>query len=166
MKVPEKAIEIKAAITAVIAFFTTLWGWMGWAVVIWIGCFVLDYISGTLAARQAGEWSSAIARTCLWHKLGEIFAVLVAALCDIALTVVIHGMDIQIGIDVRHLVTPVVILWYIITELGSIAENAGKMGAPIPDWLRKSLKQYKDVLDNMQEDGQGSNEQPVENKKE
>lgn len=158
MNAPERAVEIKAAIAAFIAFLTALWGWVGWAVVIWLGCVALDYIAGTFAAKKAGEWSSSIARAGLWHKLGEIFAVLVAALCDIALTVIIHGTGIQIGIDVGPLVTPVVIMWYIITELGSIAENAGKMGAPIPSWLKKSLKQYKDAIDKKQ----GGDDEPDE----
>ncbi|MBR0162220.1 MAG: phage holin family protein [Oscillospiraceae bacterium] len=26
-------------------------------------------------------------------------------------------------------------------------ENAGKLGAPLPKWLKKMLKQYKDTLD-------------------
>ena len=132
MNAPEKATEIKGAIAALIAFLTALWGWLGWAVVIWLACILLDYIAGTMAARKDGEWSSAIARAGLWHKLGEIFAVLVAALCDIALSVIIQGSGVQIPIDIGPLLTPVVIMWYIITELGSIAENAGKLGAPVP----------------------------------
>lgn len=153
MNAPERATEIKAAIAAIIAFLTALWGVTGWAVFIWLSCVFLDYVAGTAAARKAGEWSSAIARAGLWHKLGEIFAVLVAALCDIALTVIVKGMGIDIGIEVGPLVTPVVLLWYIITELGSIVENCGKMGAPVPSWLRKSLKQYKDTIDHKQDEG-------------
>lgn len=147
MSAPDKATEIKAALAAVIAFFTALWGWMGWAVLIWVFCFLLDYLSGTAAARKAGEWSSAIAREGVWHKLGEIFAVLVAALCDIALHVILEGSGLDLGIRLGPLVTPVVLLWYIITELGSIAENAEKMGAPVPSWIKKSLKQYRDKID-------------------
>lgn len=147
MSAPDKATEIKAALAAVIAFFTALWGWLGWAVLIWVFCFLLDYLSGTAAARKAGEWSSAIAREGVWHKLGEIFAVLVAALCDIALRVILEGSGLDLGIQLGPLVTPVVLLWYIITELGSIAENAEKMGAPVPSWIKKSLKQYRDKID-------------------
>ena len=131
MNAPDKATEIKAALAAVIAFFTALWGWLGWAVLIWVFCFLLDYLSGTAAARKAGEWSSDIAREGVWHKLGEIFAVLVAALCDIALRVILEGSGLDLGIQIGPMVTPVVLLWYIITELGSIAENAEKMGAPV-----------------------------------
>ncbi len=147
MNAPDKATEIKAALAAVIAFFTALWGWLGWAVLIWVFCFLLDYLSGTAAARKAGEWSSDIAREGVWHKLGEIFAVLVAALCDIALRVILEGSGLDLGIQIGPMVTPVVLLWYIITELGSIAENAEKMGAPVPSWIKRSLKQYRDKID-------------------
>lgn len=147
MNVPDKAIEIKAAVTAVIAFLTALWGWLGWAVIVWLACVVLDYATGSWAARSNGEWSSAVARAGLWHKLGEIVAVLVAALCDIAISVIIGGSGLDLGIAVNTFVTPVVLLWYIITELGSITENADKLGAPVPQWLIKGLEQYKNKLD-------------------
>lgn len=147
MHVPDKVDEIKGAVALLIATLTALWGWMGWAVVIWVVCIVLDYVSGTAAARKRGEWSSAVAREGLWHKLGEIFAVLVAALCDIALDVVLRTSGIDVGIQIGPIITPVVLLWYIITELGSIIENAGLLGAPIPAWLQKSLKDYKQKID-------------------
>lgn len=147
MYTPDKATEIKGAIALVLATLTALWGWLGWAVLIWAACILLDYASGTAAARKAGEWSSSVAREGLWHKLGEIFAVLVAALCDIALRVVVQGSGMLIGIEVGPIITPVVLLWYIITELGSIVENAGRLGAPVPIWLQKSLKNYKRKLD-------------------
>lgn len=152
MNTPDKATQIKAAVAAFFAFMTALWGWVGWAIIIWISCVVLDYISGTAAARRNGEWSSEVARDGLWHKLGEIFAVLVAALCDIALGVILKSAPIAIPFDFQTLITPIVLLWYIITELGSILENAGKLGAPLPKWLKKMLKMYKDTIDATQGD--------------
>lgn len=153
MNEPTKVIEIKAAVTAALAFLTALWGWVGWAVVVWIAAMLLDYLTGTLAAQSRGEWDSKKAREGLWHKLGEIFAVLVAALCDIAISVVIHSAGINIGIDLDAFVTPLVMLWYIITELGSIIENAGLLGAPIPEWLKKRLAHYKTKIDEAGDDG-------------
>ena len=150
MPAPDKANEIKAVFAAILAFLTALWGWIGWAVIIWVACFVLDYVSGTAAARKNGEWSSDIAREGLWHKLGEIFAVLVAALCDIALKVIVEGSGINIGIQLSAVITPIVLLWYIITELGSIAENAEKLGAPVPSWIKNGLKQYREKIDHDQ----------------
>ena len=40
-------------------------------------------------------------------------------------------------------VLPVVLVWYIFTELGSIAENAAAMGAPVPGCLVKILAEGK-----------------------
>lgn len=147
MNAPDKATEIKGAIAAVMAFLTALWGWLGWAVFIWFLFLLLDYVSGSAAARRNGEWSSAIARDGLWHKLGEIFAVVVAAFCDIALGVVMDMAPVELPFKIGPLITPLVLLWYIITEAGSILENAGKLGTNIPPWLRKMLKQYKNSID-------------------
>lgn len=156
MTAPERATEIKAAVAAIIAFLTSLWGWVGWAVWIWIACMAIDYISGSAAAKKDGTWASSVARAGLWHKLGEVIAVLVAALCDISLHVLVNGAGVQIGVELPAMVTPVVLLWYILTELGSIAENAGKLGAPVPKWLQKSLAAYKDKIDE-------DHEEPSEN---
>ena len=150
MNTPEKAKEIKGAIAAILAFFTALWGWIGWVVVIWAFCMFLDYISGTAAARRKGEWSSAIARDGLWHKLGEIFAVLVAALADIALGIILDAAPVSLPFTYSTFITPLVLLWYIITELGSILENVVKLGAQRPEWLLKKFKIYRDTLDAVQ----------------
>ena len=40
-----------------------------------------------------------------------------------------------------------VLVWYIITELGSIAENGVALGAPMPGWLVKLLETGKDAVD-------------------
>ena len=88
-----------------------------------------------------------MAREGLWHKLGEIFAVLVAALCDIALGVVITGTGIQLGFDISSFITPIVLTWYILTELGSIIENCGKLGAPIPKWFKQYVDKAKNTID-------------------
>lgn len=141
MNTPDKAMEIKAAFAAVIAFGTALFGWVGWLILLWLGAAVLDYMTGTCAALYLKKWNSTAARQGLWHKLGSIFAVLVAAMCDIALKVV--GDNLGIGIfDAGQgcLITPVVTVWYTFTELGSIVENAAAMGAPIPAFLRNAIE--------------------------
>lgn len=147
MNAPEKATEIKAAVTAIIAFVTTLIGWRGVAVLIWLCCILLDYIAGSLAAKKENNWSSQIAREGLWHKLGEIFAVLVAALCDIALGIVIEGTGLNLGFDISSFITPIVLTWYILTELGSIIENCGRLGAPIPKWFKQYVDKAKHSID-------------------
>lgn len=142
MSTPDKATEIKAFLAAIAAFFTALWGWLGWAVLILVICMGLDWITGSWAARRKGEWSSSVARDGLWHKLGEIVALLVAALCDIAIKVILNSAaaDLLKGWEYGNYMTLLVAVWYIFTELGSIAENVDKLGAPLPSWLKKAIR--------------------------
>ena len=160
MDAPEKATEIKAAIAAIIGFLTALWGWLGWTVLIWICAILLDYVSGSLAAKREKNWSSEVARDGLWHKTGEIFSVLVAALCDIALQVVAEGSGIQIPFEIGPLLTPIVLLWDILTEAGSIIENCGRLGAPVPKWFRQRIHDAKEAIDHNQESQSNSQDVP------
>lgn len=133
----ERLTAIKATIAA---FFTALGAFLGWQgvmILIWIGAMALDYLSGSLAAWLSGEWSSTVAREGLKHKGGMILVVAVAALADITLTIICAHLPVEMVWPV--LVLPLVLAWYILTELGSILENAVKMGAPIPAWLMKLL---------------------------
>ena len=149
MNAPDKATEIKAAFTAVFAFLTSLWGWLGWAVLIFAASMLLDWITGSLAARSRGEWSSTVARQGLWHKLGEIVALLVAALCDISIAVILNSAAAPLmrGFEYRNYLTLIVSIWYIFTELGSIVENVEKLGAPVPAWLLKVIGHFRKKAD-------------------
>lgn len=153
MNAPDKATEIKAAVAAIIAFLSALWGWLGWLVIIWIACIILDYISGSMAAKREKNWSSDIAREGLWHKAGEIIAVLAAALCDIALKVIMESSGIKLPFEFTAFITPVVLLWYILTEVGSILENSGRLGGPMPSWFKQKIDSAKDAIDHDQSGG-------------
>jgi toxin secretion/phage lysis holin len=149
MSAPERALELKAAITAVISAIVALLGWVGIAVAIMLICMILDYITGTWAAKAHGEWSSKVAREGLWHKLGEIVALLVAALADLGISVILSTAAAPLIGDYQHkgYIVLVVAVWYIFTELGSILENAAKLGAPIPDKLIKGIGRLKKKAD-------------------
>ena len=134
---------IKAAVTALCAAFSAAFGWLGWLVLAWAVCMVIDWISGSAAAASKGEWSSAVARAGIWHKAGMVVVVLVCALTDAVLAVAVANLP-GLGFEVNGVVLPVVLVWYIFTELGSIAENAAAMGAPVPGWLVRLLAQGKE----------------------
>lgn len=145
MNAPNKAQELKAFLAAGVAFLTALWGWVGWIIFLLIMAIALDYVTGTAAAKATGEWTSKVAREGLWHKLGEIVALLVAALCDIAISVILHTGAAQIfeGLPYGNYITLVVATWYFFTEVGSILENIKKLGAPIPEWLISGARVLK-----------------------
>ncbi len=134
----ESLIGVKAAI---VAFFTALGAFLGWKgimAIVWVVAMVLDYISGTAAACKTGDWCSATARKGLWHKGGMILVVTVAAIADGVMVLICEHLP--LGIEWPTLILPVVLAWYIITELGSILENAVKLGATVPGWLTKLLR--------------------------
>lgn len=140
--------QIKAAVAGLLGLLTGLWGWLGWLVVGWIGCMALDYLTGSLAAARAGEWSSDRARDGIWHKAGMIVVVLAAAGADLLISLVLTNLPVlALPIQYPGLVCPVVLVWYIVTELGSIVENAAAMGAPVPSWLTKLLAMSKSAVD-------------------
>ena len=145
----EKTINnVKAAVAAVIGLLTGLWGWMGWLVVGWIAAMALDYLTGSLAAAKAGAWSSGRARDGIWHKCGMVVVVAVAAGTDLLLALVLANLPLAaLPVEYAGLVCPVVLVWYIVTELGSMVENAVVMGAPVPKWLGKLLALGKDAVD-------------------
>lgn len=149
MSAPDKAHELRALLTAAMSFIVALLGWVGIAVAVMLTCMVLDYITGTWAAKAHAEWTSEKAREGLWHKLGEIVALLVAALCDIAVGVIISSAAAPLIGDYhpRGYITLIVAVWYIFTELGSILENAAKLGAPIPEKLIKGIGRLKKKAD-------------------
>ena len=134
---------VKAAVAAVCGAFTAAFGWLGWLTAAWVLCMVLDWLSGTAAACKGGCWSSAAARAGIWHKFGMILVVLATALTDAVLGMAAANLP-GVSLPFDGLVLPVVLVWYIFTELGSIAENAAKMGAPVPAWLVRLLAEGKE----------------------
>ena len=138
----------KAAVTAALGALTALWGWFGWLIVAWVGMMMLDYLSGTAAALKKGEWSSSAARNGIWHKMGMITVVVATAGVDALLQLILSNLSVvSLPVNYAGLICPLVLVWYCLTELGSICENAIAMGAHYPKWLPKLLAAGKDAVD-------------------
>ena len=144
----EHVNAFKAALAALCAALTALWGWFGWVVVAWIGCMLIDYATGSAAALRAGEWSSKSARDGIWHKLGSVMAVIVAAILDVVIGHLLGNLPgVELPFAYTVLLCPLVVIWYILTEAGSIIENIGALGAPVPGWLRKMIAALEQKVD-------------------
>lgn len=144
MSLEEHAIWIKTGIAAVLGFFTALWGWMGWLVFLWVILMALDYISGSLAAKKKGEWKSSVARERLAGKGGMILFVLGATALDILIGLAVNNFPGIIGpLNYKVPIVCLVLCWYIITEIGSIFENAGKLGGGWPPFMKKIIETMK-----------------------
>lgn len=124
-------------------FFAAVGSFLGWRVVmllVWVVLMALDYLSGTLAARQNGTWKSSMAREGIGHKVGMVLIVVVCMIADFVLLLAIENLPYDlIRFQWPMVIFPLVTMWYILTEIGSIIENAMEMGAKVPAWLPKLL---------------------------
>ena len=138
----------KAALTAVIGVLTALWGWFGWLMVAWMGCMALDIATDMAVALRAGQWASKTARDGLWHKAGCVAAVTAAGILDLVVGLLLGSLPAgSLPFEYTVLLCPLTTVWYLLTEVGSILENAGAMGAPIPAWLKKAIAALRDKLE-------------------
>lgn len=137
--------EFKIALTAGITAVMGLLGWQGALMLGWIALMILDYLSGTLAAKHQGNWSSKVARDGVMHKGGMMLTVMAAALADLVLGAAWERLG--LGYEWPFLLLTLVLIWYCLTEVGSILENAGKMGAPVPKWFAAALDAGLHIVD-------------------
>lgn len=148
-------LAARVAFAGTVTLIAEMWGKCGWMLALWSIVMATDYLTGSLAAFRNGQWDSTVARDGLWHKGAMIAVVLVAALFDLALASITASAGISMPFHV--LVLPLVLAWYIVTELGSIVENAVKMGgaANVPHWLKKGLKIVSETIENAGESAVG-----------
>ena len=140
------AIGIKASVTLCLGALSSVLGAGVPLAVFFIATALIDWLSGTACAMKHGAWTSQCAREGLWHKTGEFISLLVAAGVDI----LIHYLSSYlpgISLNYKACLLPLVCVWYICTELGSILENIGLMGAPIPKFLARMIEVLKGQIE-------------------
>lgn len=162
MKMDETVITAKLAITAFFGALATFLGWKGLMALALAVLMILDYISGWLAARKNGTWKSAIAREGIAHKFGMVLVVAVALLADGIMAVGLPHIPL-VNIAWPECLFPIVLAWYIITEIGSILENSVKLGIKVPGWMVKifdaTLKMVESVGEEMVQLGHREDEE-------
>ena len=88
--------------------------------------------------------------------------IIVAGVADLLIgTLIGHIPGVTLPFEYTVLLCPMVVVWYTLTELGSIVENAVALGAPVPQWLTKMLDAAKDVVDKAGDIAGGDNEHQV-----
>lgn len=138
----------KAGVAALLTALTALWGWFGWLVVAWVLLMLADWLVGNAAAAKRGDWSSSKARDGAWHKGGMMVIVVVAMVADWLIGLVMDSIPgITLPFTYTVLLSPLVLVWYILGELGSLAEHAVTFGAPVPKWLLGVLEVGKKAVD-------------------
>ncbi len=87
-----------------------------------------------------------------------ILVVFVAVMADLSLAAASENMD--LGFAWPGVVFPLVLTWYIITEIGPILENAARMGAPVPKWLIKLMTVSRKAVEALGGTSTGEQEPP------
>ena len=81
-----------------------------------------------------------------------VLIVVVCMLADFVLLMAIDNLPSDVlNIHWPMVITPMVTVWYILTEIGSIIENAMAMGAKVPAWLPKLLNATIATVENVGE---------------
>lgn len=120
-------------------FFTALGAWLGaflggldgflYTLIVFV---VVDYITGVMVAITEKKLSSETGFKGIFKKVIIFLLVGIANLIDV--NVLTQGATVRTA----------VVFFYLSNEGISIMENAGKLGLPIPEKLRKILEQLRD----------------------
>ena len=144
----EKLNGFKVSIAAVLGAVSAFLGWFGWLAVLYVGCMAVDWLTGSAAAMRNGQWASEKARDGIWHKVGSVVVVMVSAGADLLIGSIVNNLPgIRLPFSYGVMLCPVVLVWYIAAEFGSILENAVKLGAPVPKFLTKLLAVIGEAVD-------------------
>lgn len=153
---------MQTAVSAVAAWLLAKMGLLLYVMLVLFGAMILDYITGMLAAKHEAithpdnpdfGWSSKRGAEGIIKKAGYVFVIAVAMIMDW----IIFNIASTIGIEVKlkAFFGILVAVWYVLNELLSIVENAGRMGAPVPEWLTKNIAVLKKSIDDK---GESDNE--------
>ena len=145
---------VKAAIVMVCGILSAKLGALFPVLMLLITVMVVDYLTGMLASKKEAiehptdpsyGWNSKKGALGIFKKVGYMAAITVAMVADY-LTNAIGG---QLGFDmpIKGIFALLVAVWYLLNELLSISENAGRMGAPVPDWLSRYIAVLKDKIE-------------------
>lgn len=93
-----------------------------------VAMVVIDYITGVMAAYVEKSLNSEVGMKGIIKKV-----------CIFLMVAVANIMDISTGLDEPYLRTAVI--WFFIANEGlSALENMGRLGVPLPDFLKQSLQ--------------------------
>lgn len=145
---------VQAGAAALLAWLSARLGILLPVLIILAGMMVLDYITGMLASKRealehpddpAYGWSSRRGTAGIIKKVGYLCIIAVAMVVDW----IILNVAAQAGIEIalKAFFGLLVAIWYVLNELLSIIENAGRMGADVPAWLSRYVAVLKNKID-------------------
>lgn len=147
-------------VSVVGAWLLARFGILVYVLMVLAAMMVVDYFTGMVASKReaidhpndpAYGWNSAKGAIGIFKKFGYVCVILVAMVVDYIIGIAASEMGLPFSI--KTVFGLIVAVWYLLNELLSIIENAGRMGAPVPEWLTR----YISVLKNKIEEGENDN---------
>jgi toxin secretion/phage lysis holin len=134
-------IGIQAIISAALAAFASYLGALAVPIIVLMVMMVIDYLSGMSAAWSEGTLSSKLGAKGIVKKVGYMALIVVAMGVDYLIYSGIAAAGINVGYNMWFGL--LVAVWLIINEMISILENLGRLGVPIPEFLKKIIGRLK-----------------------
>ncbi len=125
-----------------------------YVIIVLAGAMAIDYITGMLASKSEAidhpdnpeyGWNSRKGAKGIIKKVGYLCVIAVAMMVDYIIFRV--AAEIGMTIELKAFFGILVTVWYLLNEALSIIENAGRMGAPVPDWLRQYIAVLKNKIE-------------------
>ena len=141
---------IKAVCVTVFGLLSSWLGVLAVPVYVLVGCNVMDYATGLLAAHRRGQKVSSYKgingiakKVCMWLLIA------VGAVVDWLL--LYCGDQLGVEIHLPMLAASLVAVWLIVNEVISILENIGDIGVPLPGFLTKIVQGLKSKIESAEE---------------
>lgn len=150
----EYVIGIQGVLAAAGAFLSDRLGILYPVLCMLAFMMVIDYMTGMLASKNeaidhpgdsAYGWSSKKGAKGIIKKVGYLCVIAVAMVVDYVIATVSGTLGFTMPASAFFGL--LVAVWYLLNELLSIIENAGRMGAAVPEWLLKYIAVLKDKID-------------------
>ena len=142
----EKTNVIKAGITAILSFLTSLCGALAVPILLMVLCNIIDYATGLMASSYRKERINSyksirgvIKKVCMW------LLVVVGAIVD--QLILYAGEVLGYKLPFTFSVSCVVAIWIVCSELISILENIVDMGVAIPGFLKPIVQKIRNAAE-------------------
>ena len=150
-------MSIQVCVTGLVAYLSQKLGVTFYLLGILLCLMVIDYLSGMAASAvealdhpddKSYGWSSRKGAKGIAKKVAYLFVIAVGMVIDY---VIIQTSGV-LGFNLPNtMLSLLVTVWYMLNEALSITENAGRMGAPVPEWRMKYIAALKNKIDSSRE---------------
>ena len=150
-------MSIQVCVTGLVAYLSQKLGVTFYLLGILLCLMVIDYLSGMEASAvealdhpddKSYGWSSRKGAKGIAKKVAYLFVIAVGMVIDY---VIIQTSGV-LGFNLPNtMLSLLVTVWYMLNEALSITENAGRMGAPVPEWLMKYIAALNNKIDSSRE---------------